>query len=350
LRIGFAVYGDLSNRSGGYLYDSRLAERLEANGHRIVLLSLHPVDSLEEGHPESFELARTFEERGIDIILEDELAHPSLIVPNNLLRGSKPILSIVHNLSCQVAMSVSGRRIHAKSEREYLSSVDGFIFNSQATRSAVERLLGHPVRSCVAPPGKDHLRSGDVVSRDFDENVLNVIYIGNLLPYKGLDILIEALSNLERGRYKVWAVGAPMDPDFAMRMKALVRKKRLDGEVSFLGRVDEGRLVKLLEAAHVLALPSLHEGYGLVYVEAMGFGLPVLASSSGGAKEFVDDGVQGFLIPPADHVNLAGRLKELYDDRRLLKRMSRNARSRYDQLPTWSESMNQAVRFIETFQ
>jgi glycosyltransferase involved in cell wall biosynthesis len=350
LRAGLAIYGDLTNRSGGYLYDAKLSEALKARGHEVVLLSLERLGYQEElSHPPTHELLRRINEGEVDLLVEDELAHPSLIEANCIMRDSLPIISVVHNLSYQVATSMIDRESFAFHERKFLEGVDAFVYNSESTRSAVESLIHHKTLGCVAYPGKDHLGNMPEQERDFDSNTLNLLYVGNLLPYKGLDVLVRALFEQERGRYRVWVAGAPMDVNFADVISTLVKELGLEGEVRLMGRVDDAELKRLLREAHLLAVPSRHEGFGLVYAEAMGHGLPVMASASGGAWEMMEDRVQGFLIPPGDVSCLSQRLELIYHDRELLRSMSRQALMRFEQLPTWQESMSSAVEFLECF-
>jgi glycosyltransferase involved in cell wall biosynthesis len=74
-----------------------------------------------------------------------------------------------------------------------------------------------------------------------------------------------------------------------------------------------------------------------------------MASASGGAGEMMEDGVQGFLIPPGDVGCLSQRLELIYHDRELLRSMSKQALMRFEQLPSWQESMSSAVEFLESF-
>ena len=348
MRVGLVVYGDLCNRSGGYLYDAKLVEELGSRGHEVEVISLERGGYREEvERPPLPEILERVRAERIDLLIEDELAHPSLIQANKDLKGSLPIVSIVHNLSCQVALAEPERDLYARHEREYLRGVDALIYNSQATRAAVEGLIDSRPHGHVAPPGRDHLRAGAAAERDYRADALEILYVGNLLPYKGLDTLVLALSELERGRFKLWAAGAALDQDFLDRVEELIRRGGIEEETFLLRRIDECRLLGLLDRAHVLAVPSLHEGYGLVYVEAMGHGLPVLASASGGAREFVEEGVQGFLVPPGDHECLAMRLDSLFKDRELLQRMSGESRAKFFSMPTWRQSMRPAVEFME---
>ena len=92
-------------------------------------------------------------------------------------------------------------------------------------------------------------------------------------------------------------------------------------------------------------MPSLLEGYGIVYGEGMAFGLPAI-SSTDGARAIIDEGVNGFLIGPGDVDGLCELILRLHKDRGLLGRMSLAARERYRQLPIWQESIVRIREFL----
>ncbi|HEY7698624.1 MAG TPA: glycosyltransferase, partial [Vicinamibacteria bacterium] len=98
--------------------------------------------------------------------------------------------------------------------------------------------------------------------------------------------------------------------------------------------------------AQVLVVPSSYEGFGIVYLEAMGFGLPVIASASGATDEIVRHESTGFLVPPGDAWSLARRIESLLDDRSLLTRMSLAAYEGFDEHPRWEDSMKRVEGFL----
>jgi glycosyltransferase involved in cell wall biosynthesis len=108
--------------------------------------------------------------------------------------------------------------------------------------------------------------------------------------------------------------------------------------VNFLGSLDEGSLSALLRSSQVLVVPSYYEGFGIAYLEGMGFGLPAIAASGGGAAEIIRKGVNGYLIEPGDWRALACHLDELAADRQLLAGLSQAARQSFLAHPTWEQS------------
>ena len=135
--------------------------------------------------------------------------------------------------------------------------------------------------------------------------------VGRLIPIKGHDVLLRALVAV---RDEVPGVTLAIAGDGALEpdLRAAVARLGLDGAVSFLGRVSPAGAV--LGRAEVVVVPSLGEGFGMVALEAMERGRPVIASSVGGLPEIVDDGRTGVLVPPRDVEALAAAIRGLVGD------------------------------------
>ncbi|MBI0582867.1 MAG: glycosyltransferase family 4 protein [Methanomassiliicoccus sp.] len=345
MRAGLIIYGSLNTPTGGYLYDRMLVRHLEDNGDEVEVMALH---LRRWGLPDNVDprLLRRLLALDADVLLEDELAHPSLCLLNRRLRRSSPtpMVAVVHHLAYRAERSPPRSAAHRQLERLFLYSVDGFIFNSDATRASV-RSLAPWAEGVVARPGKDHVTPCHRVP-DRGGAPLRVLYLGNVLPHKGLDDLVRAVALLPRGAVRLEAVGAPLDLQFLIEVQELVVSAGMEGLVHFHGRLDDRRRDEMLRGCDVLAVPSYHEGYGLVIVEAMAQGLPVIAPASGGAGEIVTHGEEGYLLQGGDVDGMADRLRALYEDATLRRDMSQRSRRRFDTLPTWEEGMSRAREYL----
>ena len=143
MRVGLIIYGSLDTLSGGYLYDRKLVETLERAGDTVRIIGIpwrnygrHLTDALSRG------LRRDLMAADVDVMLQDELNHPSLWRVNSAVRGRWPIISIVHHLRMSEKRAAWKNRAYAMVERRYLRSVDGFVFNSETTRKAVQDQIG----------------------------------------------------------------------------------------------------------------------------------------------------------------------------------------------------------------
>jgi glycosyltransferase involved in cell wall biosynthesis len=113
-----------------------------------------------------------------------------------------------------------------------------------------------------------------------------------------------------------------------------------------MGPRDGQELASLLNQSHIFIMPYSHEGFGMAYLEAMGFALPVIGSSRGAVNEFVVPEQNGFLIEPGDVKMTLACLKRLDHDRQLLIKMSHAALQTFHGQPRWNDTMEAVYRFL----
>jgi glycosyltransferase involved in cell wall biosynthesis len=171
--------------------------------------------------------------------------------------------------------------------------------------------------------------------------------VGNLIPRKGLHVLLESLASMSRPSYRLDIVGSPdMDRAYSEKVRARATALGLDGRVHYHGGLHGESLADRFREAQVLVVPSSYEGFGIVYLEALGFGLPVVASAAGATDEIVRHESNGFLVPSGDVFTLARRIESLIEDRELLARMSLAAYDAFQDHPGWEESMGRIEAFL----
>ena len=352
MRIGLVIYGDLNTLSGGYLYDRRLVEHLRARGDTVHIVSLSWRNyGRHLGDNFSSELRRTLANTAVDIWLEDELNHPSLaFLPRRNHRV--PIVSIVHHLRSDEPRPRWQNALYRAVERAYLRRADAFIFNSRTTRASVTRVLGDEPRGIVAYPGRDRLpaeiSAADITRRIQQSPPLRILFVGNIIPRKRVHTLLNALAALPANCATLQLVGrSDADPRYFRRMQSLAARLQPSSRVQFLGRLSDAELTRVLRDSHLLAVPSGYEGFGIVYLEAMGAGVPVIAGTHGGAREIITHGENGFLVDDAR--SLADILHTLCENRQRLQTMSLAAQTRYHQFPAWDESMARIRAFLNTY-
>lgn len=344
MRVGLIIYGSLDTRSGGYLYDRKLVEYLRSQGDSVEIISLpwrnytaHLTDNLHVKLPSN-----------LDILIQDELNHPSLIVANHA-RHPYPIISLVHHLRCSERRPAWQNIFYRWVEQKYLRSVDGFIFNSKTTETVVNSLVENEKPGIVAYPPTD--RFGDPVSeREIIEpaksDKLRILFLGNLIYRKGLHTLLEAVSS-KHSPFRIDVVGSlTSEPQYAKQIQEYISQNQLSSFVFLHGPLDKEPLFDKLKNAHVLVVPSSYEGFGIVYLEGMCFGLPAIGTTAGAASEIITDGVDGFLIEPENAFALSERLKLLDERRDILLQMSLAARARYLRQPTWEETAGRIREFL----
>jgi glycosyltransferase involved in cell wall biosynthesis len=346
MRVGLTLYGSLDEQSGGFRYDRRLVEGLRAAGDTVELVELpwraYPRGLLDNVSPS----LRDRLAADVDVMLQDELAHPSLVRANR--DCPYPVVSVVHHLRSSEPRRL--RSLYRAVERRYLGTVDGAVCNSRATSEAVRGTGGPPAeRVVVAPPAGDRF-DPDVDGPEIDERAhggpLRVVFVGNVEPRKGLDTLVDGLGRVEEP-WELTAVGRPVDASYVQSVERRIDAADRD-RVRLTGRLSDPELGDVLRQGHVLAVPSRYEGFGIVYLEGMSFGLPAVATTAGGATEVVTDGETGLLVEPDDPAGVARALSALARDRDRLARLGRAARRRYDSHPTWTETTTQVRSLLSS--
>ena len=345
MKIGLVIYGSLDTLSGGYLYDRKLVEYLRSQGDTVEIISL-------PWRNYAFHLMDNFHFRlppDLDLIIEDELNHPSLLFANRKPHPC-PIISLVHHLRCSELRPAWQNDFYRIIEERYLQSVDGFIFNSQTTKGVVNGLIGNGRPSLVAYPPTDRFSDKTISEQEIRERVrsdeLRILFLGNVIYRKGLHTLLRAVSH-QRLAFRVDVVGGlDVEPRYAEEMRRFIATHSLSSTVTFHGPLDNEPLIQMYKQAHVMVVPSSYEGFGIVYLEGMGFGLPAIGTTAGAAGEIITQGKDGYLIQPDDEETLASLINELASNRELLLRLSLNALKRYKSQPGWNETAKSIREFL----
>ncbi|HLO15869.1 MAG TPA: glycosyltransferase family 4 protein [Anaerolineales bacterium] len=360
MRIGLVIYGSLDTLSGGYLYDRKLVEYLRLQGDAVEIISLpwrnyaaHLTDNFwfRLWGPGACSWESQEQAPGphkYDILIQDELNHPSLIVANQG-KHPYPIISLVHHLRCSELRPGWQNTFYRVVEKKYLQSVDGFIFNSRTTQSAVNTIVESRKPNIVAYPPVDRFGepiSEEVITRRAQTNPLRILFLGNVIDRKGLHTLLNAIS-IQPSAFRVDVVGSlNSQPAYTRQIQKFIAQNDLASFIFLHGSLDKELLIDQLKQAHVLVVPSSYEGFGIVYLEGMCFGLPAIGTTAGAAGEIIENGQTGYLIKPNDSASLAVHLKSLAEDRGLLARLSINARKRYLRQPSWEATAESIRNFL----
>lgn len=352
MHFGLVHYGQLDFPSGGFLYDHKLVEHLQAQGHHVSLFSQEWssfLGQLTQNWHRDF--LHSILDADLDLLIQDELNHASLFRLNKALKRKSelPIVSLVHHL--RLSEKEGGGPIRRALERAYLRSVDAFLVNSATTAQTLKPWIDARVPLQVAQPGGDRLGSFDdeerIRQRALEAGPLRLLFVGSLTPRKQPHLILEAMAHLPRNSVRATFAGdLESDAGYVRQLRSRIEALGLAEQVRLLGHVEPDELKSELAQSQVFVLPSSYEGFGIAYLEAMAYGLPALGLGHGGAAEIIEQGRSGFLLQCSDAAELARRLAALTEDRDRLAEMSSAARSRFDQFPTWNESMRLAEDFL----
>lgn len=342
MKIGLLIYGSLDSLSGGYLYDRMLVEYLRKQGDTVEIISL-PWRNYAAHLTDNFTFRLPL---GLDVLIQDELNHPSLLWANR--KKPYPVVSLVHHLRCSELRPKWQNWFYRVIEKRYLKSVDGFIFNSRTTKSVVSSAIDIQKPSMVAYPPTDRFGiqvTTEEIKTRAQASPLKILFLGNVIERKGLHTLLDALSILNTEHWSLDIVGSlTSNPAYAAAMRE--KASGLSASVHFHGALDNAPLVERLRAAHLLVVPSSYEGFGIVYLEGMGFGLPAIGTTAGAAGEIIEEDKNGYLIEPGDHKMLAVLLQKLAKDRSMLEELSSNALANYRLFPNWEHTAGEIRSFL----
>ena len=204
-----------------------------------------------------------------------------------------------------------------------------------------------PAKLHIIPCGVDpnvfrpmrQMDAREALGRDQCERI--VLFVGRIEQIKGIDVLLRALGLLFfrhpelRNDLCLLVVGGALDPDDDSpevekieELQRLVHQHRMEANVAFVGSMDQQRLALFYAAADVCAVPSLTESFGLVALEAMACGTPVVGTRVGGLQTLIEHGESGLLVPAGDYQALAESIAKVLTDHRLRMHLAHGARDR----------------------
>jgi len=225
-------------------------------------------------------------------------------------------------------------------ERQVLHLADRIVAATLAELAQLQWLYQADTRKIeVIPPGVD-LSHFYPIPRDEAKAFIGVppcdqmlLFVGRIELLKGIDALIEAVALMRQNGEQVCLAVIGGDPDLSpaalsdemTRLQAMRERYGLQDTVAFLGRKSQDTLPYYYSAAEAVVVPSHYESFGMVALEAMACGTPVVASQVGGLAFLVQDGITGFTVPVDEPWTLAARLTELVQNPGLREQMGHQA-------------------------
>lgn len=344
-RLIFVYPGDLTTPTGGYAYDRKVIEGLEQLGWQVQLISLG------DGYPFPSASQVTFARdalsnltQGIPMVI-DGLALGALPHLAADLSVRHPLIALIHHpLAFEFGLTDQEIKSLKQSETQALQRVARVVANSPTTARDLSQSFGvTPEIIDVILPGTDRkplLEPKPQRTIDYLEPV-HLLAVGSIIPRKGYPFLMEALAPLLDLSWTLSIAGDTTRNTAAYeRLMMDIQRFQLDKRVKVLGVLNSKELESLYVKADVFVLASLFEGYGMVYAEAMSYGLPIIATTGGAIPETVPLEA-GLLVPPGDVPNLTAALKTLIQDASCRSRLSYGALQAATKQPTWIDAAQQ---------
>lgn len=232
-------------------------------------------------------------------------------------------------------------RVMEQEEREYAQADAITVPSTFSLRSFVSQgVVAERVH--LLPYGVDVSRfqpDGAASEEGFD-----VLYAGSMTLNKGVPYLLKAFRALVHPRKRLWMAGTP-DEAFIARMKVL---GLWPDDVHLLGHLPQDELARRMSRSHVLVLPSMQDGFGMVLSQAMACGCVPVASSHTGAWDAFEDGLSGLVFPAGDADALAERLQRLADEPDLRLAMREAALLKVRDVGGWQRYGDQAYLLYQS--
>jgi len=169
-------------------------------------------------------------------------------------------------------------------------------------------------------------RHGELRLSDIQRPIF--LSVGEIIPTKGLHFLLEACSLLRRSGYHKWSLLIVGEGSQRSELEEFVKSRGLEDQVRWAGWVEYGSLGTYFEASDVFVFPTLGDVWGMVAVEAMVFGKPILCSKWAGAAEMVTDDDNGYIINPYQPDQMANLMKRFIDDSGLIESMGERSKQK----------------------
>lgn len=277
-----------------------------------------------------------------------------------------PMLQMFHTLGYmkqKVGRTAEEREgeYRIKGERSVIQSADRIIAATKAELSQLNQLYGvDQDKVTIIPPGVDihHFypippdEAKEAVGISPDERM--ALFVGRIEPLKGVDTLIRAMATVKQKcrtfvcPHNLVIIGGDSEEDEdsmsdeMVRLQKLCKDLGLDEMVLFLGKRSQQTLPYYYSAAEVVVMPSFYESFGMVALEAMACGTPVIASRVGGLAFLIKDGETGFFVPAQDPEALATRLRSIFNNASLRKQMGVKAAA-YARDFNWEQITTQII-------
>jgi len=278
--------------------------------------------------------------------------------------GGTPIVSMFHTLGemkNRVARSEDEKAgaDRLDGERQVLRRADRIIVATLAEMTQLRFLYRADSRKmAVIPPGVDTSHFYPIPADEAKQYIglkpenRMVLFVGRIEPLKGIDTLIQAMACLDlQGIHRpvhLAIIGGDVDVSPEDMSEEMTRLQKMcddlcmGGMVLFLGKRGQDTLPYYYSAAEVVVMPSLYESFGMVALEAMACGTPVVASEVGGLGYLVQNGITGYTIPDSDPAELCDKLSHLLGDADLRNQMG-NSAAEYAANYAWTKVASQVI-------
>jgi phosphatidyl-myo-inositol dimannoside synthase len=334
------------------LTDSSLKPEKPINvGHPIYYETLLNATSRPQWLPAFSALKRIIDKERPDLVIVPQLLPLGLVAYIICkLRGVDFYISL-HGLDIFNAQITSRKRLVA---RFVLKRADAIITNSEYTKAETEKFLGVKraiiiVNPCPLTTVSKTTKTKDMYRKEKGLNVDQIVLltVGRLVKRKGVHSVIEAMPEILKKEHEVRYIIIGKGPE-ERRIRELIQRKRLEGSIELHTAVGDEELESYYRLSDIFIMPSMKigpdvEGFGLVFLEANQYSLPVIGGRSGGIPEAIQDGKSGFLVDPYSIEEIKNAVLTLATDKNTREAMGKYAKKRVEEHYIWRHEVNKLI-------
>ena len=342
--IVLAFPGDLETRTGGFIYDRRLAEELRACGHELQTLPLgdgFPLPS--HSTLQSAEKSLCSLPAGTRTIV-DGLAFGAMGSIAATICDHLRLTALVHHpLALETGLSRADADRLRESEITALGHASKVIVTSATTARELScNFAVPPEKIVVARPGTE----GKPLADGSGSSTASLLCVASVVPRKDLVTLVRALARISELPWSLKIVGSFERSAAATgALQRAIIDNGLSARVQLVGELDREAVDQCYINADIYVSSALYEGYGMALMDAVAFGLPIVAASGGAVADVVPQDA-ALLVRPSDVEAMAAALRRVILHSDLRDRLREGSRTARRNLPSWKETASIVSRAL----
>lgn len=343
------INGSVQSKTGGELYNYKVIKYFEQNNieYSHIALSRYPgltklswVPILGDIFVSLFLAIILFPQKGIYI--EDHYFSRYLLIANFVQRFIRrlPVITVLHLFEVYDSQDAFWlrRQLSALVEKSHLTFSSHVVATSPYSGRELQSLKFPAERVHVICPGIDREKFIKL-PRKLNDTSLKILCVANYIPRKGGMILLEAFSKLDQNGCTLHMVGNPKKSRaFYKQLVGKVSELKLEAAVIFHDGADQENIKYLYSTSDIFVLPSFKETFGIVLLEAMHYGLPVITNNCTAMPDLISHGHNGLLVTPGDITALCQALDTLSSQPSLRKELGKKGQQQVAQAFHWDST------------
>jgi glycosyltransferase involved in cell wall biosynthesis len=288
------------------------------------------------------------------IYVEDHYFSRYLLIVNFIQRviRKSPVITIMHLF----AMYESDDKFRVRRwlashiEKVHLAFSNSIVATSDYSSREIQSLGFSDKDIEVIYPGVDRDKFSRILAKENDCNSKKILCVANYIPRKGGMTLIEAYSKINSQGFVLHMVGNPTkDQAFYQQLTSKAKELHVDNSIIFHDGKDQEVVKYLYSNSDIFVLPSFKETFGIVLIEAMHYGLPIITNNCTAMPDLISDGENGILVTPGDIEELAQALETLITQPELRKKLGKQGQEKVKKAFCWNSTCSDFLTLVRRF-